>query len=111
MTSSLFAEYEAEGEPLAQVGERQTVIDSDGRAVAVIEVVAVAVIRLGDADLSLAVAEGEGFRSIAQWREEHERFWNDEVRPHLGHPATWRLDDDTQVVVERFRLVDRLLYR
>lgn len=107
-TSSLFAEYEADGEPLPQAGERQIVVDSEGRAVAVIEVVATSVIRLGDADLALALDEGEGFGSVAEWRVEHERFWNDEVRPTLGDPAALTLDDDTSIVVERFRLVGRL---
>jgi uncharacterized protein YhfF len=104
-TSSLKVEWEEDGDPLPQVGERQTVVDSENRPVAVIEIVAVDVIRLGDADLRLAVEEGEGFRSVAEWREAHERFWNDEVKPHIPGRFAWRLDDDTQIVVERFRLV------
>ena len=46
--------------------------------------------------MRLALDEGEGFRSVAEWREAHEEFWRRTV------------DDDTQVVVERFRLVERL---
>jgi uncharacterized protein YhfF len=107
-TSSLAVEWEADEEPLPRAGERETVVDSEGRPIAVIEVVATSVIRLGDADLALALDEGEGFRSVAEWRAEHERFWNDGVRPHLGGPAAWRLDDDTRVVVQRFRLAHRL---
>jgi uncharacterized protein YhfF len=30
--------------------------------------------RDGDADLDLATAEGEGFRSVDEWREPHEDF-------------------------------------
>lgn len=107
-TSSLMVEWEEDAEPLPHVGERQAVLDSGGCPVAVIEVVAVDLIRLGDADLRLALEEGEGFRSVAEWREAHEQFWNGEGRPHLRAPSAWRLDDDTQVVVERFRLVQRL---
>jgi uncharacterized protein YhfF len=95
-TSSLLQEWEEDGEALPQPGERQTLIDSEGRGVAVIEIVAVDVIRLADADMRLALDEGEGFRSVAEWREAHEEFWSRAV------------DDDTQVVVERFRLVERL---
>jgi uncharacterized protein YhfF len=78
--------------------------DSDGRRVGIIETLAVDVIRLGDADLRLAVAEGEGFESVAHWRAEHERFWNDEVLPTLPAEAAVPLSDETRVVVQRFRL-------
>jgi uncharacterized protein YhfF len=74
--------------------------------VALVEAVAVDVIRLGDADLQLALDEAEGFTSVAQWRVAHERFWADHVRPTLRDPAALRLDDDTRVVIERFRLVE-----
>jgi uncharacterized protein YhfF len=86
-------------------GERQTVIDSDGQAVGVIEVRSVDVIRLGEADLELAVAEGEGFDSVAAWRTDHERYWTEEVLPTLRGGAASPLSDDTRVVVEWFRLV------
>jgi uncharacterized protein YhfF len=107
-TSALMVEWEEEGEALPQVGDCETVVDSDGRPVAVIELVAVKVIRLGDAELRLALDEGEGFHSVAEWRDDHERFWNDEVRPELRDGAALQLDDDTQVVAQWFRLVERL---
>jgi uncharacterized protein YhfF len=66
---------------------------------------AVDVIQLGDADLTLARDEGEGFESVAEWRRAHERFWGDAVIPTL--PKGFVLTDDTQIVVQRFRLVER----
>jgi uncharacterized protein YhfF len=107
-TSSLLLQYEDAGERLPRVGERQTVIDSDSRPVAIIEVVDVEVIRLGDADLALARDEAEGFQSVSEWRNAHERFWNEQVRPELRNATAWRLDEETQVVVERFQIVERL---
>lgn len=104
-TSSLLVEWEHDEEPLPVVGEHRTVVDSDGRPVAVIELVAVQVIRLADADLSLAVEEGEGFAGVAEWREDHERFWSEEVLPTLPSNLAGSLDDETRVVVQRFRLV------
>ncbi len=80
-----------------------TVVDSEERAVAFIELLAVQVIRLADADLTLARDEGEGFAGVAEWRRAHERFWEDNVVPAL--PAGFVLTDDTEIVVERFRLV------
>ena len=105
-SSGLRAEWEADGEPLPVLGQRQTVVDSEGRPVGVIEVTGVAVLRLGDADRALAEDEGEGFASVAEWREAHERFWREEVLPGLADPPP--LDDDTEIVVERFRLIERL---
>lgn len=105
-TSSLLVEWELDGDPLPVAGERQTVIDSDGRPVGVIEIVSVDVIGLGDVDLEFAIAEGEGFESVAQWREDHERFWLEQVAPALGDGVDVVLTDATPVVAERFRLVE-----
>lgn len=80
-TSSLRAQWDAEGEKLPSPGERETVIDSAGRSVATIEIVAVDVIALGGADDRLALAEGESYTTAAGWRAEHERFWLEEVLP------------------------------
>jgi uncharacterized protein YhfF len=102
-SSSLLAEWEADREPLPAAGDRLAVVDSGESPVAVIELLAVDVIRLGDADINLARDEGEGFESVAEWRESHERFWKTEVIPDLSDNLT--LSDDTEVVVERFRLV------
>lgn len=103
--SSLLAEWEQDGRPLPAAGERRTVVDSDGRAAGVVELVAVEVIRLGDADHALAVAEGEGFAGVEQWRAAHERFWAGEVIPALRDGRAGPLTDETPIVVERFRLV------
>lgn len=103
-TSSLLEEWEVDRDPLPVAGERLEVVDSDEKRVAVIEVLAVDVIRIGDADADLAREEGEGFSTVAEWREAHERFWNEEVIPKL--PNATALTDDTRIVVERFRLAE-----
>jgi len=104
-TSSLLVEWELDHEALPEPGERQIVVDSDDQPVAVIELLAVDVIRLGEADLELALAEGEGFESVAEWREAHERFWREEVIPRLPRKLIAPLNDAELVVVERFQLV------
>ena len=107
-TSSLRVEYALDEEPLPRPGERLVVLDSQQRPVAVIEIVAVHVTPLGEVGLDVALAEGEGFRSVAEWRRAHEEFWNsyrDWLRGRLGDPS-WQLTDDTAVVVEQFRLVE-----
>jgi uncharacterized protein YhfF len=107
-TTGLVAAYEAEGEPLPAAGSRSALIDSDGRPVAVVEVTEVRVVPLGSVDLRHAVDEGEGHRSVAEWRAGHERFWHgEELRDLLGDPA-FTVDDATLVVCERFRVVELL---
>lgn len=104
-TSSLLAEWLLDDQELPAAGERRDVLDSDDNPVAVIETTAVDVIRLRDVDLTIAKEEGEGFESVAEWRQAHERFWTDEVMPRLPATMAGSLNDDAQIVVVRFRLV------
>ncbi|GAA5199491.1 hypothetical protein GCM10023322_75250 [Rugosimonospora acidiphila] len=104
-TSSLLLGYECDNEPLPEAGQRLAVVDSADRRVAVIELTEVRVVRLADVDLRHVVDEGEGDESVAAWRAGHEEFWHaPEVRAELGDPG-FTVDDDTQVVASRFRLV------
>ena len=94
-------------ESLPRPGLREAVADSAGNHVAVIETIAVRMIRLGDVDLAHAVGEGEGYASVAEWRAGHERFWHSqEMRKALGDPV-FTVDDDTLVVAQTFRLVEK----
>ncbi|GIF78597.1 ASCH domain-containing protein [Asanoa siamensis] len=102
-TSALLAGYV--DEPLPVEGQVSAVLDSDGNRVAAIELTEVRVVRLGDVDLRHARDEGEGFSSVAEWRQGHETFWHSpEVRAELGDPE-FTVDDDTMIVTERFRLL------
>jgi uncharacterized protein YhfF len=104
-TSSLLVGYAVDDEELPVVGSRGAVIDSAGRPVLVVETTAVEVARLADVPLAHVVDEGEGFATVAEWRAGHEAFWTSpEVVAEL--PAGFALDDDTEVVLERFRVVD-----
>ncbi len=102
-TSSLLIEY-GDGE-LPQPGGRQVVIDSAGQPVCVIETTAVKVARLAEVDDEFARDEGEGFAGRQEWRVGHEEFWQSEaMRRELGDPL-FAVNDDTLVVLERFKLV------
>jgi uncharacterized protein YhfF len=96
-TAGLLAEYEAEGEALPSVGDRFLLLDYDDEPVAVVETTELRVLRAGEVDLAFAHDEGEGFDSVEEWRAAHELFW-----------AGTEITDDTLVVAERFRLVERL---
>ena len=96
--AGLLAEYEEDGEPVPEPGDRFVLVDSSDRGIAVIETVEARVVRAGDVDEEFARAEGEGFESVADWRAAHERFWG----RYRAEPIT----DDTLVVCDRFRLVE-----
>jgi uncharacterized protein YhfF len=107
-TTGLVVGYEQEGEPLPEVGQRSVVVDSDDHPVAIIEVTGVRVLPLARVDLDHVVDEGEGHSSVAEWREGHERFWHsEEMREALDDPD-YTVDDETPVVLERFRLITDL---
>ena len=93
-TAGLYGE-----DPLAEAGSRWLLLDFDDEPVAIVETTEARVVRAGDVDLAFARDEGEGFESVAEWREAHERFWSHR-----------EITDDTLVVAERFRLVERIKF-
>lgn len=95
-TAGLLSEYAEENEELEYVGERLVLVDDHDRLVGVVEVTGVEVVRFADVSWDFARSEGEGDRSIDEWREGHARFW-----AGAGTPVT----DDTDIVCVRFRLV------
>ena len=106
-TTGLALAYEIEREPLPRPGQRSVVVDSHDRPVAVIEITGVAVVALGEVDLAHVVDEGEGYIAVDAWRRSHEKFWrSEEMLTILGDAFV--VEDTTLVVLERFRLVERL---
>ncbi|MBU8858121.1 MULTISPECIES: ASCH domain-containing protein [unclassified Micromonospora] len=95
-TAGLVQEYDDENEELEYAGERLVLVDDHDGFVAVIEVTGVEVVRFADVPWDFARAEGEGDRSIEEWREGHGAYW-----ARQGTPVT----DDTRIVCLRFRLV------
>ena len=101
-TASLLVQYS--DDDLPRVGDRGAVVDSTGTTVAIIETIAVDVVALKDVPRQHALDEGEGYADVAQWRSGHEKFWQSaEVREELADP-NFTVNDDTQVVLERFAL-------
>jgi uncharacterized protein YhfF len=94
-TAGLLSDY-APDEQVAEPGDRSVLLGFDDEPVGLIEITEVRVLRAGDVDLQFARDEGEGFETVADWRDAHERFW-----------AGQEITDDTLVVAERFRLLER----
>jgi uncharacterized protein YhfF len=106
-TAGLLVEFELDGDVVPGPGDREIMIDSSDRPVAVVETVESPVKRLADVDDRHAIDEGEGYADAAEFRVDHERFWNasiDDLRRRLGDPS-FALDDDTLIVCQRFRIV------
>lgn len=96
-TAGLVTEYAEEGEVLEHVGEHLALLDDHGRHIATVEVTAVDVVRFAEVPWEFAAAEGEGDADLEEWRAGHRRYWAEAGTP---------VDDDTRVVLVRFRLVE-----
>ncbi|MEU7586476.1 ASCH domain-containing protein [Micromonospora sp. NPDC049230] len=95
-TAGRLAYYAEEGEELEQVGERLALVDDDDALAGVVEITGVEVVRFADVPWDFARAEGEGDRSIEEWRAGHSAYW-----ARLGTPV----ESDSPIVCLRFRLV------
>ena len=98
-TTAAVWEFTDAGDPLPEPGDLSIVLDGRGHPRALIRTTQVRVVRLGDVDAEHARLEGEDDRTLATWRVEHERYLR---RLTAGTDRT--VDDDTEVVLERFEL-------
>ncbi|HKJ28388.1 MAG TPA: ASCH domain-containing protein [Anaerolineales bacterium] len=99
-TASLLWAYEAEEEPLPQVGELAVITDWDGEPQAVIEITSVEVRPFGEVDEAFAFEEGEGDKSLAYWRKVHWQAFTPDCEALGVQPS-----EEMPVVLERFRVV------
>ncbi|MDQ2851980.1 MAG: ASCH domain-containing protein [Actinomycetota bacterium] len=107
-TTAMLIGYEIDQEDLPVTGLQEVVIDSAESPVAVIEMTEVRQARLAEVDLQHAIDEGEGFTTVDQWRTGHEEFWHSQdLRDEMNDPH-FTVNDDTVLVLQRFRLVARL---
>lgn len=96
-TASSLCDYEADGDPLPEVGELSIILDGSGAPRAVLETTEVVTVPFDQVTAEHARSEGEGDRTLAAWRQIHERFWTE--HSHGGFAP------DMPVVCERFRLI------
>jgi uncharacterized protein YhfF len=101
-TCSALWEWQAEGEPLPEVGLISIVLDGSGEPLCIIETTQVQVLPFDQVDARFAYEEGEGDRSLAYWREAHCRFFTRTLDAIGRKPA-----EDMPLVCERFQLVYR----
>jgi uncharacterized protein YhfF len=102
-TTSALRDYApggAEGDRVPQAGDHCVVVDGRGDPVCVYRDTQVDVARFGDVDEAFAWDEGEGDRSLADWREGHIAYFS-----RTAAEEGWAFDEDTEVVLERFTVV------
>jgi uncharacterized protein YhfF len=77
-------------------GERWVVLDGSGTPRCVIETIEVSYRRYNEVDAAFAHDEGEGDRSLVDWRDAHRRYFG-----RMG-----RFSEGMMLMCERFRLVE-----
>jgi uncharacterized protein YhfF len=90
-------DYVDEGEALDEVGERQALLDGEGKVLAIVEITKAELTSFGEVTWAFAEAEGEGFTDLDDWRAGHRGYWSS-----MGV----EVDDDTPVVCVWFEVVD-----
>ena len=98
-TASALWDFETEGEEVPRTGTLSIILDGAGHPRALIETTDVRVVPFDEVDDEHAHLEGEGDRSLASWRDVHERFFTE----HAAHDRGF--SPDMPVVLERFRVL------
>lgn len=98
-TASSLWDHEHTGEPVPEVGWLNIILDGEGHPRALLETVAVDVVPFAKVTPEHAFAEGEGDRTLATWRDIHERYWRD----HSDSPKGFA--PEMPVVCEQLRLL------
>lgn len=101
-TCSALWEYEAEDEPLPEVGEKYILLDGQEKPLCIVETTEVDVKPYNKVDAQFAADEGEGDRTLDYWRKVHWEFFSRTLK-HIGEEPT----EDMPLVCERFRVVYR----
>ena len=97
-TCGALRDYPAGSLEMPVVGRRDVVLDGRGNRAAVIETLEVTIRRFDEVDEAFAHDEGEGFRTLADWRKGHQAYFE----------RNGGFSPDMELVCERFRLVEAL---
>jgi len=98
-TAGALWDYEAAGEEVPERGQLSIVVDGSGHPRALIATTSVEVVPFDQVGEEFAAAEGEGDRSLASWRRDHEAFF----RTYAAHSRGF--SPDMPVVCQRFEVL------
>ena len=99
-TCDAFWRFEADGDPLPEVGELSIILDGSGEPRCVLETAEIRIMPMNEVDEQFAFDEGEGDRSWEYWYVAHERFFG-RTLPEIGR----EFDPTMPLVLERFKLL------
>lgn len=94
--SSLVIDYEIAGDPLPEAGNYWMVLDLDMNPRCILKTIKVETFTFEDVPEHVAVAEGEGDKTVRFWKDAHTNFFS----PYLEQWGV--LDLSSQVVVTEF---------
>lgn len=96
-TASAHQLYQIENAPIPSEGDLNIILKSNGEAACIIRITNVVVLRYCDVKPEHAYNEGEGDRSLEEWRKVHKDFFSKELEEHGLH-----FDETMLVVCETF---------
>ncbi|MCA9913096.1 MAG: ASCH domain-containing protein [Anaerolineae bacterium] len=99
-TASLIWEYEFDGEALPQVGDISIILDGQDQPMCIIETTELRQQPFNQVEEQFAYDEGEGERTLAQWRKDHWAFFGRSCE-RIGRERS----ETMPVLCERFRVV------
>lgn len=98
-TASSLWDCEHDAEPVPEPGDLSIILDGRDAPRALIRTTDVRIVPFNEVTAEHAAAEGEGDRSLADWRRGHQYFWEHYSTDPRGFAP------DMPVVCERFELV------
>lgn len=99
-TASAYDEYLFYKEPLGQIGDTSVILDSQENAVCIIRTTKVSLVSFDEVSQEHAFKEGEGDKSLAYWRQVHEKLFTE----WLGDTGI-SFTPKSKVVLEEFEVV------
>ena len=101
-TSSALWTYENEGESIPAIGDLSILTKWNGHAECIIRTTNIEIIPFNKVDKGFAVLEGEGNKSLEEWRNVHWEFFTRELLTYGKFPVK-----DMPVVCETFEVIYR----
>jgi uncharacterized protein YhfF len=99
-TCSALWEWEAEGNPIPNVGLITIALDGRGEPLCIVETVEVSIRKYNEVDADFARAEGEGDLSLHYWRAAHKNFFSRTLMK-IGK----EFSEEMPLICERFRVI------
>src|SRR5215211_9150464 len=101
-TCSALWEWEAERNPIPEVGLITIALDGRGEPLCIVETIEVSIHKYNGVDADFARDEGEGDLSLKYWREAHRSYFS-RVLPKIGK----EFSEEMLLVCERFKVIHK----